>query len=44
LPVSAIAASSGFESQSRFAIRFRDRFGFPPSAIRGHNRVGVRGG
>ena len=38
LPVSAIAASSGFESQSRFAIRFRDRFGFPPSAIRGHNR------
>jgi AraC-like DNA-binding protein len=44
LPVSAIAASSGFESQSRFAIRFRDRFGFPPSAIRGHNRDGVRGG
>lgn len=44
LPVSAIAASSGFESQSRFAIRFRDRFGFPPSAIRGHHRVSVRGG
>jgi AraC-like DNA-binding protein len=39
MPVSEIAASSGFESQSRFAIRFRDRFGFPPSAIRGHNRV-----
>jgi AraC-like DNA-binding protein len=38
MPVSAIAASSGFESQSRFAIRFRDRFGFPPSAIRGHHR------
>jgi AraC-like DNA-binding protein len=35
LPISAIAASSGFESQSRFAIRFRHRFGFPPSAIRG---------
>lgn len=39
LSVSAIAASSGFESQSRFAIRFRDRFGFPPTAIRGHNRA-----
>lgn len=38
MPVSAIAASAGFESQSRFAIRFRDRFGFPPSAIRGHAR------
>ena len=38
MPVSAVAASSGFESQSRFAIRFRDRFGFPPSAIRGHKR------
>lgn len=38
LSVSAIAASAGFESQSRFAIRFRDRFGFPPSAIRGHRR------
>lgn len=44
LPVSAVAASSGFQSQSRFAIRFRDRFGFPPSAIRGHNRAGIRGG
>lgn len=40
LPISAIAARAGFESQSRFAVRFRDRFGFPPSAIRGHNRVG----
>lgn len=39
LPVSAIAASAGFESQSRFAIRFRDRFGFPPTAIRGHRRA-----
>lgn len=35
LPVSEIAASTGFESQSRFAIRFRHRFGFPPSAVRG---------
>ena len=37
-PVSMIAASAGFESQSRFAVRFRSRFGFPPSAIRGHRR------
>ena len=43
LPVSAVAARSGFESQSRFAIRFRDRFGFPPSAIRGHHRPGRAG-
>jgi AraC-like DNA-binding protein len=43
LSVSAIAASAGFESQSRFAVRFRDRFGFPPSAIRGHNRAGSNG-
>jgi AraC-like DNA-binding protein len=35
LPVSEIAASTGFESQSRFAIRFRHRFGFPPTAVRG---------
>jgi AraC-like DNA-binding protein len=39
MPVSAIAASAGFESQSRFAIRFRSRFGFPPSAVRGQRRV-----
>jgi AraC-like DNA-binding protein len=39
LPVSQIAARSGFESQSRFAIRFRHRFGFPPTAVRGHLRV-----
>ncbi|ARM90984.1 AraC-like DNA-binding protein [Rhizobium leguminosarum] len=38
LPISSIAASSGFASQSKFAIRFRTRFGFPPTAIRGHNR------
>jgi AraC-like DNA-binding protein len=38
MPVSMIAASAGFESQSRFAVRFRSRFGFPPSAIRGHRR------
>lgn len=39
MPVSAIAASAGFESQSRFAIRFRQRFGFPPTAVRGYRQV-----
>jgi len=38
MPVSAIAASAGFESQSRFAIRFRNRFGFPPTAVRGQRQ------
>jgi AraC-like DNA-binding protein len=38
MPVSAIAASAGFQSQSRFAIRFRLRFGFPPTAIRGSRK------
>jgi len=35
MPVSLIASSVGFESQSRFAIRFRSRFGFAPTAVRG---------
>jgi AraC-like DNA-binding protein len=35
MPVSLIASNVGFESQSRFAIRFRSRFGFPPTAVRG---------
>ena len=39
MSVSAIAASAGFESQSRFAIRFRSRFGFPPTAVRGQRQV-----
>lgn len=39
MPVSIIAASAGFESQSRFAIRFRSRFGFPPTAVRGHRET-----
>lgn len=41
LPVSEIAASTGFESQSRFAIRFRHRFGFPPTAVRGRGQAGL---
>lgn len=37
-PILHIAQDVGYESQSRFAIRFRARFGFAPSAIRGHRR------
>lgn len=33
--VGAIALQVGYDSASRFAIRFRKRFGFPPSAARG---------
>lgn len=36
--VNRIALDVGYESASRFAIRFRERFGFPPTAIRGHVR------
>lgn len=41
LPILHIAQAVGYESQSRFAARFRARFGFPPSAIRGHHREPV---
>lgn len=37
-PVSSIALSVGYESPSRFAVRFRQRFGFAPTAVRGHAR------
>jgi AraC-like DNA-binding protein len=36
--VAAIAAEVGYESASRFAIRFRSRYGFAPSVVRGHER------
>lgn len=38
LSVLRIAEAVGYQSQSRFAARFRNRFGFAPSAIRGHIR------
>jgi AraC-like DNA-binding protein len=38
LPIASIALDVGYESASRFAMRFRKRFGFSPSAIRGHQR------
>lgn len=37
--VSGIALAVGYESASRFAIRFRQRFGFAPTAVRGHERA-----
>ncbi|WP_237154896.1 helix-turn-helix transcriptional regulator [Oryzibacter oryziterrae] len=41
MPVSQIATAVGYESHSRFALRFKDRFGFPPTVIRGHQRPGT---
>ena len=38
-PVSHIALAVGYESPSRFAVRFRQRFGFAPTAVRGHERT-----
>jgi AraC-like DNA-binding protein len=38
-PVSDIARAVGYESPSRFAVRFRQRFGFAPTAVRGHERA-----
>jgi AraC-like DNA-binding protein len=38
-PVTQIALNVGYQSPSNFAARFRERFGFPPSAIRGHRRL-----
>jgi AraC-like DNA-binding protein len=37
-PVSHIASEVGYGSASRFAVRFRERFGFAPTAVRGHRR------
>ncbi|WP_322104078.1 helix-turn-helix transcriptional regulator [Paraburkholderia sp. J41] len=36
--VTRIALNVGYDSPSRFAVRFRERFGFAPTAIRGHAR------
>jgi len=38
--VAQIALAVGYESPSRFAVRFRHRFGFAPTAVRGHDRAG----
>lgn len=39
LPVSQIAQDVGYESQSKFAIRFRKRFGFSPMMVREKNQI-----
>lgn len=36
-PVIQIAYDVGYDSPSRFAARFRDRFGYPPTAVRGED-------
>lgn len=36
MAVGGVAAAVGYDCPSRFAARFRQRFGFAPSAIRGH--------
>ncbi|RRH81202.1 AraC family transcriptional regulator [Variovorax beijingensis] len=41
-PVAQIALTVGYQTPSQFAVRFRDRFGFPPTAIRGHRRVHIQ--
>ncbi|UUX94041.1 helix-turn-helix transcriptional regulator [Aquabacterium sp. J223] len=37
--VATIANDAGYESASRFALRFRQRFGFAPTEVRGHRRA-----
>lgn len=36
--ITQIALDVGYDSASRFSVRFRSRFGFAPSEIRGHHR------
>jgi AraC-like DNA-binding protein len=36
--VTQIALTVGYQSPSHFTVRFRRRFGFPPSAIRESGR------
>lgn len=40
-PIVQIAQDAGYASPSRFAVRFRERFGFAPTAVRGHRRDGI---
>ena len=38
-PVTQIALAVGYQTPSQFAVRFRDRFGFVPTAVRGHRQA-----
>ena len=40
-PVTRIALNVGYQSPSNFSVRFRERFGFPPSSIRGQRMRSV---
>ncbi|QEN88141.1 helix-turn-helix transcriptional regulator [Labrys sp. KNU-23] len=42
--ITQIALAVGYDSASRFSVRFRSRFGFAPSEIRGHHREFERNG
>ncbi len=42
LSIQRIAEMVGYDHASRFTLRFRERFGFPPSCVRGHRESGQR--
>ena len=37
-PVTHVAMAVGYQTPSQFSVRFRERFGFAPTALRGHRR------
>lgn len=39
MPVSHIALNVGYQTPSQFAVRFRHRFGFAPTTVRGQGRA-----
>lgn len=39
MPVSHIALNVGYQTPSQFAVRFRHRFGFSPTMVRGQSRA-----
>jgi len=42
-PVTQIALAVGYQTPSQFAVRFRERFGFAPTSVRGHRRAAANG-
>ncbi|KAF0812262.1 Urease operon transcriptional activator [Andreprevotia sp. IGB-42] len=43
-PVADVAAACGYESASKFAARFRERFGLTPSALRDSRQAAIQPG
>lgn len=43
LPVNHVALHVGYQTPSQFAVRFRHRFGFAPSAVRSPSRTVAKG-